>query len=82
LVSVRGEAALEEQIDMALVFVNDAMDRVNVAGKNAITSMASGDEAKLLLLGLKRFTKINPVNTRDARRRIAKKLIEANQYAF
>ncbi|MBY0426419.1 MAG: acyl-CoA dehydrogenase family protein, partial [Cytophagales bacterium] len=81
LVSIRGEAALEAQIDMAKVYVNDAVERVNFAGKNAISSMTSGDEAKMLLLGLKRFTKINPINTRDARRRIAKTLIESDQYA-
>lgn len=82
LVGVQGEAALEAQIDMAKVFVNDAVDRVNLAGKNAISSMTSGDEAKMLMLGLKRYTKLNPINTRDARRRIAKKLIDSDQYAF
>jgi alkylation response protein AidB-like acyl-CoA dehydrogenase len=82
LVGIKGEAALAEQIDITKVFVNDAVERVNIAGKNAISSMTSGDEAKMLLLGLKRFTKINPINTKDARRRIAKKLVEADQYAF
>jgi len=35
-----------------------------------------------MLMGVKRFTKAAPFNTKDARRRIAAALIEANQYAF
>jgi hypothetical protein len=33
-------------------------------------------------MGMKRFTKVNPVNVRDARRMIADKLIEDNRYNF
>ncbi|MEN9640715.1 MAG: hypothetical protein RLZZ262_2584, partial [Bacteroidota bacterium] len=41
-----------------------------------------GDEQRMLLMGLKRFTKTAPVNTIEARRRVAKKLIEENKYCF
>jgi alkylation response protein AidB-like acyl-CoA dehydrogenase len=82
LVSMKGEKAAAEQIDITRVFVFDMMDRVSAAGKNAIVSMAEGDEARMLLMGLKRFTKIEPINTKNARRRIAAKLIEANHYPF
>ncbi len=68
--------------EMTKVYTNDAMDRINVFGKNAIISFAEGDELKLLLLGLKRFTKIDPVNTTKLRRNIADRLIEANAYCF
>ena len=64
------------------VFMNDAVERLNLAGKNAIASMTEGDEQRLILMGLKRFVKITPVNTRDLRRAIAKELIEANKYCF
>jgi len=77
-----GEAAYQEQIDMMRVYLNDAMDKVNKAGKDAINSFAEGDEQRMMLLGLKRFTKGEPFNVKDARRRIAAKLIAENRYCF
>lgn len=82
LISIKGEAAVKSQIDMTKVNVFDAADRINIAGKNAINSMADGDMQRMMLMGLKRFTKVAPLNTKDARRRIAAQLIEANQYCF
>ena len=82
LISIKGEDAAKGQIDMTKVNVFDAADRINVAGKNAINSMTDGDMQRMMLMGLKRFTKVAPLNTKDARRRIATQLIEANQYCF
>ena len=82
LVSIKGEEACKLQIDMVRVYLNDAMDKANIAGKNAVNAMAEGDMQRMMLMGVKRFTKIAPFNTKDARRRIAAALIEANQYAF
>ena len=64
------------------VFLNDAIERLNLSGKNAIVSMTEGDEQRMLLMGLKRFVKIAPVNTKELRRSIARELIEANKYCF
>ena len=55
-------------------------DRVNKAGKDAINAFATGDEQRMMLLGIKRFTKTEPFNSKDARRRIAAHLISANRY--
>lgn len=77
-----GEAAHAELIDMVNVFFNDAADRINIKGKNAINSFAEGDEQRMMLMGLKRFTKTEPFNVRDARRRIAAKAIEENKYPY
>lgn len=74
------EEQLSHQADMLRVYTNDAMDAVSRAGKEAINAFAEGDEQRMMLMGLKRFTKYGPVNTKDARRRIAAKLIEANKY--
>ncbi|WKK58108.1 acyl-CoA dehydrogenase family protein [Sphingobacterium sp. BN32] len=68
--------------DMAKVYLYSAVDKVNIAGKEALYSFAEGDELNMMLVGLRRFTKAQPFNVKDARQRIAKKLIEENKYCF
>ncbi|MFN8144196.1 MAG: acyl-CoA dehydrogenase family protein [Bacteroidia bacterium] len=82
LASINGEAACAEQIDMMRVFLYDASDRINKAGKDAITSYTTGDEQRMLMMGLKRFTKVDPVNVKESRRRIAAKLLAENKYCY
>jgi len=82
LVSSKGEDSVANQIDIARVVVNDAVDASFIAGKDAIAAMAEGDEQRLLFMGLKRFTKKDLYNTKDARRRIAAALIEANEFVY
>ena len=82
LVEKQGEAATTLQIDMMRCNLNDAIDKVNKAGKEAINAFAVGDEQRMMLLGLKRFTKMEPFNSKDARRRIADKLIGENKYPW
>lgn len=82
LTSQVGEAEAALQIDIARVYINDAADRIQIAGKNAINSFADGDEQKMMLMGLRRFTKVAPMNTKEARQRIAQKLIAENKYCF
>ena len=78
----QGEAASQMQIDIMRCYLNDAVDKVNKAGKEAINAFAGGDEQRMMLLGLKRFTKTEPFNSKDARRRIADKLIAESKYAW
>jgi len=82
LVGLKGEAAVEAQVNMVKVLVFDTADKVSIAGKNAVVSMAEGDMQRMMLMGVKRFTKVTPVNTKDLRRAIADKLIEENNYCF
>jgi len=70
----RGEAATALQIDMVRCYLYDAADRIHKSGKDAINAFASGDVQRMMLLGLKRFTKAEPFNTKDARRRITAKV--------
>lgn len=77
-----GEAACQTQIDMTKVFISDAMERLNLHGKHALQSFAEGDELRIMLMGLKRFTKYDTFNTKEARRRIAAKVIEVGKYPF
>ncbi len=78
----RGNAAVTVQTDIMHCYLNDAVDIVNKAGKEAINAFAEGDEQRMMLLGLKRFTKSAPFNSKDARRRIADKLILENKYSL
>jgi hypothetical protein len=77
-----GEENNKIQLAMLHVFINDAVDALWKAGKEAINSFAEGDEQKMMLLGLKRFTKTNPFNAKDARRLVAARLIEEGKYPF
>jgi alkylation response protein AidB-like acyl-CoA dehydrogenase len=80
--AAKGEEALSTQIDIARVYLYDTVDQVNKFGKDAIGTMTEGDEQRLLAMGLKRFTKSDLYNAKEARRRIADKLIAANEYAY
>jgi hypothetical protein len=80
--NTQGEAAVSLQADMMHCYLNDAVDAVNKAGKEAINAFAEGDEQRMMLLGLKRFTKTAPFNSKEARRRIAAKLITENKYPW
>lgn len=82
LVSMRGESACKEQIEMMRVYINDAADRIYKNGKEAVNAFASGDDQRMMLMGLKRFTKTQSYNTKDARRVIAAKMIAENKYCF
>jgi alkylation response protein AidB-like acyl-CoA dehydrogenase len=82
LISSKGEAAAQAEIAIVKTFFYDAASRVEKAGKDAINSFADGDEARMMLMGLKRFTKTDAFNPKEARQLIANKLIEANQYCF
>lgn len=82
LYHTQGEAAAAYATDMAKVYLYTSIDKVQVAAKEALYSFAEGDELKMMLVGLRRFTKAEPFNVKDARQRIAKKLIEENKYCF
>ena len=82
IVATKGEEASNLEIAIAKTYVFDAMDRINKAGKDAIISFTEGDEQRIMLSGLKRFTKIAPYNTKNARREIAQALIDANDFIF
>ncbi|MEO6705947.1 MAG: hypothetical protein ABIN04_08890 [Ginsengibacter sp.] len=75
-VEKNGEENSKIQIAMMRVYLNDSIDRLAKSGKEAINSFAQGDEQKMMLLGLRRFSKTAPFNAKEARRLVAAKLIE------
>jgi alkylation response protein AidB-like acyl-CoA dehydrogenase len=78
----QGETTTQLYQDMMRTYLYDAADKVNKSGKDAINAFADGDEQRMILMGLKRFTKAEPFNTKDARRRIADKMIAEGKYCF
>ena len=82
IVDRKGESASSYYLDIMRTYLYDAADRVNKAGKDAINSFTEGDEQRMILMGLKRFTKVEPFNSKDARRRIADKMISEGEYCF
>lgn len=77
------EEAQKEQIAMSQLYLYHAVDIITVKAKEAILSFAEGDEQRMLLMGLRRFTKyLNQPNIGELRRIIAAKVIDENDYPF
>ncbi len=82
MIDQNGEAASQLHLDIMRTYLYDAADRVNKSGKDAVNAFSDGDEQRMILMGLKRFTKAEPFNTKDARRRVADKMIGEGKYCF
>jgi alkylation response protein AidB-like acyl-CoA dehydrogenase len=78
-----GEDQVQEQIAMAKLYLYKAVDIVNQKGKESIISFAEGDEQRMMLMGLRRFTKYtNMPNVVALREIITSKLVAENDYCF
>lgn len=82
LAGIKGEEAVGLQKDILDVYVYDSACGINKAAKDAINAFITGDELQVMTDRIDLFSKVNAVNSKDARRRIADSLIEANQYNF
>ena len=82
LVALHGEVANQLQLDIMRTYLYDAADAINKSGKDAINAFATGDEQRMMLLGLKRFTKAQSYDSKSSRRRIADAMLAANKYCF
>jgi alkylation response protein AidB-like acyl-CoA dehydrogenase len=82
LIGMRGEAANAVQRDMAMIYLHHAVGRVADCGREAIMAFAEGDELRLMLMGLRRFTKIDPYNLKEARRNVANHVTERGGFSF
>ncbi len=82
-VKKEGEAKVQEQIAMAKLYLYHAVDIITQKGKESIISFAEGDEQRMMLMGLRRFTKYtNMPNIMALRETITTKLVAENQYCF
>ncbi|MCG9792431.1 acyl-CoA dehydrogenase family protein [Flavobacterium algicola] len=83
LAKKEGQDKVKEQIAMAQLYLYKAVDIITQKGKESIISFAEGDEQRMMLMGLKRFTKYtNMPNIVALRHTIASKLINENQYCY
>ena len=83
LADLSSEKEVEGQIAMAKLCLNQAVNKINEKGKEAIIYFAKGDEEKMMLMGLKRFTKyVNNPNPIELRKIIASKIIAENKYCY
>ncbi len=83
LAKQKGEEAAKVQIAMAKLYLYEAVDIISQKGKEGIVSFSEGDEQRMMLMGLRRFTKYtNMPNVVALRETIAEKVIAENEYCF
>ena len=83
LAKSKGKENVKEQIAMAQLYLYEAVDIINTKGKEGIASFSEGDEQRMMLMGLRRFTKYtNLPNVVALREIIASKLVAENEYCF
>jgi alkylation response protein AidB-like acyl-CoA dehydrogenase len=82
LVSIRGEVDCAHQIAMSKIYLYEAVDKIETAAKEAIVSFTKSDEQKVMLMGLKRYTKPDFINTKELRRQVADYMIAQGKYPF
>jgi alkylation response protein AidB-like acyl-CoA dehydrogenase len=69
-------------IDATKLYTHDAINRIEVAAKNALAAIAEGDELRIMLTALRRLTKQEPLNTAAIRERLSDKVVETGGYIF
>jgi alkylation response protein AidB-like acyl-CoA dehydrogenase len=83
LAKTNGADKIKEQIAMAQLYLYQAVDIVTQKGKESIISFAEGDEQRMMLMGLRRYTKYtNMPNVVGLRETITSKLVTENAYCF
>ncbi|MEM9052541.1 MAG: acyl-CoA dehydrogenase family protein [Bacteroidota bacterium] len=82
IMDMQGEAAATDHIAMTKTLIYDTADQMNKSGKDAINAFVEGDELRMMMMGLKRFTKHGPFNAKNARQQVALSLIEEGKYCY
>lgn len=82
IVELKGEEAAKDQIAMTKVWLYDTADRMHKAAKDAINSFVEGDEQRMMLMGLRRFTKTEGENVKELRQQVAQTLINEGKFPY
>ncbi len=70
LESRKGEAAVRKEMLATQLYLHTATEKIGFCGRQALQSFAEGDELRMMMLGLKRFTKQEPLNVTKMRREL------------
>lgn len=71
LVNLRGEENCQYEIEIMKSYIYDASDKINKLGKDTLNAFSSGDELRIMLIALKRYTKQEPFNIVSSKRFIS-----------
>jgi alkylation response protein AidB-like acyl-CoA dehydrogenase len=82
LIAHDGEAKHAAAIDATRLYTHDAVNRIEISAKNALAAIGEGDELRVMLAALKRFTKQEPLNTAAIREHLADRVTAAGGYIF
>jgi alkylation response protein AidB-like acyl-CoA dehydrogenase len=82
LASMKGADSIGPQIAMMKLTINDAADKIHRAGKEALWSFAEGDELRMMQMGLRRFTKVEPFNLKQTEHEVSAPLLAAGKYCY
>lgn len=82
LMGLYGDAGSKLYQEMTKLYLVQAVQKVKNHGDEAVACFTSGDELRVMLMGMKRFTKMNPLNTKDLRRSVADKMIADNKFPY
>jgi len=82
MISTVGEEKSAIAIDIVKTYIYDSADKIAKASKDALNSFVEGDELTMMLMGIRRFTKVDVFNPKEARQRIALNAIERGAYSF
>lgn len=82
LENMKGENAVSINKDILNVYIYDCADTINKCAKDAINSFVTGEDQAIMLDRIDIFTNVAPVNVKEARRRIADKVIDDNRYDY
>lgn len=78
-----GEDSQKIQLAMTQLFLYKTVDKITARAKEGIVSFAEGDEQRMMLMGLRRFTKYQDYpKVTELRNTIAEKVIANNGYKF
>ncbi|HEY4652997.1 MAG TPA: acyl-CoA dehydrogenase, partial [Cyclobacteriaceae bacterium] len=82
MIRQKGPESCTVQLEMAMIYLHEAISKIASHGRQAVMAFAEGDELRLMLLGLKRFTRIEPYNLKIGRRKVADYVIDKGKYPF